>query len=235
MNIDTTFDFRTDAAGRDPDTYSATLRRYHRFLWSKTLPDGRLFQLDDTTPGVYLRHQFEGGEFMLASDTVIPTFTHWRSLRHIVQLSSEEENEAFRRVGYTIGGMMIFPANRIGGRMTINGARGFNAKISDRLDLTLECIRRHYQGESSPLSETLSRYSDFFSLFETFDGYVEFFLLQDLIKADRSSVDFFLPFDEFNTAARPTDIHTYVEYRHKSITFIEARNRRISQFSAQFH
>ena len=63
--------------------------------------------------------------------------------------------------------------------MTINGARGVNGKIKDRFDLTLECIRRHYTSEKSPLSDTLQRYSPFFNLFENFQGYVDFFLLQD--------------------------------------------------------
>ena len=45
MVIDTTFDFRTDAAGKDPDTYSATLCRYHQLLWSKPLPSGVVFEL----------------------------------------------------------------------------------------------------------------------------------------------------------------------------------------------
>lgn len=79
------------------------------------------------------------------------------------------ENEAFRTIGYTIGAM------------TINGARGFNQSIADRMDLTLECIRRYYVGQRSPLTETLARYPDFFGLFETFSGYVDFFLLDDLV------------------------------------------------------
>ena len=40
MLIDTSFDFRTDASGKDPDAYSPTLRQYHRLLWSKPLPSG---------------------------------------------------------------------------------------------------------------------------------------------------------------------------------------------------
>ena len=64
--------------------------------------------------------------------------------------------------------------------MTINGSRGINHKIKDRFDLTLECIRRHYFNEDNPLSDTLQRYSDFFSLFQKFQGYIDFFLLQDL-------------------------------------------------------
>ncbi len=40
MLIDTSFDFRTDASGKDPDAYSPTLRQYHKLLWSKALPSG---------------------------------------------------------------------------------------------------------------------------------------------------------------------------------------------------
>lgn len=60
--IDTSDDFRTDAGGKDPDTHSPTLRRYHKDLWSKPLPSGALFDLDDTTPGVYLHHRSGLGE-----------------------------------------------------------------------------------------------------------------------------------------------------------------------------
>ncbi len=91
--IDTTFDFRTDAFGRDPDVQSPTLRRYHKLLWSKPLPGGRLFNLDDTTPGVYLHHRSDLGEFFLSSDSVIPTFTRRAALKHIIEQFSEAANE----------------------------------------------------------------------------------------------------------------------------------------------
>lgn len=229
MQIDTSFDFRTDSAGRDPDTYSPTLRSYHRHLWSKQLPNGRLFSLNDAVSGAYLHHSSELGEFFLASDSIIPTFTKWKSLQNIVSLFSEEENEQFRTIGYTIGGMMIFPGNRIDGKQTINGARGFNRKIADRFDLTLECIRRHYLGLNSPLADTLARYHDFFALFSNFDGYVEFFLLQDLVTDECSTVRFFLPFDDFKTSSVPEDKADYKRYRNDSIAFIEARNIRVNQ------
>lgn len=229
MRIDTSFDVRTDAAGKDPDKHSRTLRDYHRILWSKPLPCGRSFDLDDTMRGAYLHHRSELGEFYLSSDSVIPTFTRWASLRHITGLFSEDENEAFRRIGYTIGGMMVFPANKVEGRQTINGARGFNRKIADRFDLTLECIRRHYLGQGSPLAECLSRYQEFFSLFGTFKGYVGFFLLQDLVDKDFLEVRFFLPFDDFQTPPVPRDAVTYLEYRRRSIEFVQARNQRISR------
>jgi hypothetical protein len=161
--IDTTLDVRTDARGKDPDTHSATLRRYHKLLWSKPLPGGAL--LDIVERGPYLYHKSLLGEFWISSDSVMQTFIRWKSMQHITTQFTEKENEEFIAIGYTIGGMMVFPANKVDGMQTINGARGFNRAIADRFDLTLECIRRHYLNDSSPLDETLARYSDFFELF----------------------------------------------------------------------
>ena len=229
--IDTSFDFRTDANGKDPDTYSPTLRSYHRLLWSKPLPGGAPFVLVDTTPRAYLHHRSELGEFWLASDSVIPTFTRWIAMKPIVEQFADEENEAFRRIGYTIGGMMIFPGNVVDGKQTINGARGFLRRIADRMDLTLECIRRHYLAQPNPLAATLERYHDYFALFENFPGYVEFFLLQDLVEPDYT-VRFFMQFDNFTTPSVPKDVPTYSEYRRRSIDFVEARNQRIARWAS---
>lgn len=234
MLIDTSFDFRTDTpVGQDPDAYSPTLRQYHKLLWSKALPIGAVFDLDDTTAGAYLHHSSALGEFFLSSDSVMPSFTRWDKAKHITSLFPEEEHEAFRTIGYTIGAMMVYPARQIDGKWTINQARGcFTETIADRLDLTLECIRRHYVGQPSPLYETLARYRDFFALFEDFRGYVDFFLLQDLVHDDYS-VGFFTPWVDFTTPALPENGDAYKEYRRLSIDFIEARNRRIGAYGAR--
>lgn len=224
-DIDITFDFRRDTReGRDPDTDSKTLRRYHKRLWSRRLPNGELFELDDTTPGKYLHHRSAMGDFSLSSDAVIPTFK-WA--RHIKELIPDEELQAFNAVGYTIGGMMVFPGNPIDGKWTINQARGCTKPIGDRFDLTLECIRRHYSDGASPLSSVLARYARFFDLFGDFRGYVEFFLLQDLVSADFSAVKISLPFDNFRGSPIPIDAHEYNSYKRASVAFIEARNQRI--------
>lgn len=140
--IDITFDFRSDTRDyprKDPDVHSPTLRRYHKYLWSKPLPNGAVFSLDDTTRH-YLHHKSEAlGEFVLASDAVIPTFRKEATLSHILDEIPSTEREAFLRLGYTIGGMMVFPGERVGRKMTINGARGFHPRIKDRFDLTIEC------------------------------------------------------------------------------------------------
>jgi len=224
--IDITFDFRSDTpAGkdRDPDALSPTLRRYHKFLWSKPLPCGEVLDLDDTTHGHYLLHRSdERGEFSLSSDAVVASF------RYMSMVQDEPEQlKEFMHIGYTMGGMMLWPGNRVDGRMTINGERGFNHKIRDRFDLTMECIRRHYRDEWSPLGDVLARYADFFGLFGGFRGFVEYFLLQDAVTVDCDAVIFSAPFDDFAASPIPQTIDEYLEYRQRAITFIEARNRRI--------
>jgi hypothetical protein len=231
MQIDTTYDFRTDIArGRDPDACSPTLRRYHKLLWSKALPDGRDFTLSDASWAQYLHHRSDLGEFRMTSDTIAATYTLRLNpaVRRILASLPEEDHEAFRAKAYTIAGFLIFPANTPGrtGR-TINQDRGCDPRISDRIDLTLECIRRHYLGDPSPLASTLSRYADFFALFGGFSDYVDFFLLNDLVNRDASAVRFFLPLN-FDASGLPADADAYRVYRERMLAFLDARSRRIA-------
>ena len=114
--------------------------------------------------------------------------------------------------------------------MTINGARGFHPRIKDRFDLTVECIRRHYLDEPSPLSDVLARYADFFGLFGDFAGYVDFFHLQDLVNEGTATVRFFAPFEDFVGSPLPATLDAYLAYRERAIEFIESRNRRIAAY-----
>jgi len=223
--IDTSFDFRVDSGGKDPDTHSPTLRRYHQLLWSRPLPGGTLFALD--REGGYLHHRSTLGEFWLSSDSVLASFTGHLSMAAITSQFSAVELAEFDRIGSTIGGMTIFPSQKIDNKPTINGARGMHPKIKDRMDLTLECIRRYYCKERSPLSDTLARYDDFFALFGNFNGYVDFFLFDDLLSST-GAVRFFMPFDDFRPPAVPTDTEAYRQFRDLSVDFVEARNRRIA-------
>lgn len=230
MNIDVSFDFRIDTPeGGDPDIRSPTLRRYHRHLWSKVLPDGAPFELVMSTPQAYLHHRSAKGEFVLSSDSVIPTFTRAARIAHITQRIPADERAEFNRRAYTIGAMMVFPANRVGGKMTINGARGCHPRIKDRFDLTVECIQRHYLGADSPLVDVVARYTAFFSLFRDFRGYVDFFHLQDLVTADYSAVRHFLPFDGFHPWPLPDSDDAYRVYKRNAEAFIAKRNSRIAQ------
>lgn len=226
--IDITFDVYSDTPpGKDPDSYSQTLRRYHQTLWSKELPNGQPFNLTMDAPKFYLHHRSDKGEFALSSDSLAHTYRNTKALSSIVSKISDETLDDFFRLCSTIGGYVVFPSKRIAGKVTINGARGFNARIKDRFDLTLECIRRHYARQQSPLSETLDRYSNFFDLFDTFQGYTDFFLFDDLISKSTGEVKFFLCFDDFQGSPLPSDPEAYLHYRDNLIAFVTARNERI--------
>lgn len=152
-------------------------------------------------------------------------------MQHIINEFPEQEIVDFRKIAGQMGAMMLFPRNRVNGQAGINAARGFTTRISDRLDLTLECIRLLYAGindpAQNPLGPVLARYSAFFQLFDTFTGYVEFFLLQDLVDETGSNVNFFLPCDGFKLPARARNAEEYATYRSKSIAFVQARNTRM--------
>ena len=143
--IDTTFDFRTDTtAGRDIDSGSPTLRRYHQRIWSRPLPDGTPFELSIDRPGWSLFHASGHGSLSLASDAIV-----------------------------------------------------------------------------------LACYDDFFGLFGSFQGYVEFFLLQDFVDETMQEISFWLPFDDFCRSPLPTSVDEYLGYREHAMSFIARRNARI--------
>ena len=229
MEIDTSFDFRSDSPKGDPDKHSPTLHEYHRLLWGKPLPSGEPFVLEDGRPGNYLVHRSALGTFKLSSDACIATLR--KRAKSVVDELGPEALEEFQSVGYTIGGMILFPSNKVNGRMTLNGARGWHPRIVDRLDLTMECIRRHYLDEPSPLTKTLAAYRDYFDIFGDFAGYVDHFLLQDLVGKNGRLILFFMPFDDFKKPHIPHDLATYREYRSLSMDFVRARNARIDDWA----
>jgi hypothetical protein len=241
MTIDTTLDFSKDTPGypkRDPDKVNLRLREYHRLLWSKPLPSGRVFTLDASVRGHYLFHDSGAERFSLASDSAIPTYTRWGFAAEHPELVTQKQNDEFVSKSYTIGGMIVFPGNQVTkGAWTINQARGCLKTIADRLDLTVECVRRHYLGVDDPsgLGKTLDRYRTFFALFGSFNGYVDFFLLQDVVSDDCSSVQFFMPFEDYRSSSVPKDLDTYLEFRRRSIEFVEARNRRMERYVIAAH
>ncbi|MBO4277285.1 MAG: hypothetical protein J5925_02665 [Clostridia bacterium] len=220
MEIDITFDFRSDSKGKDPDLWSPTLKAYQRFLYSKPLPNGEIMQLDEN---------LVWKDFKFSSDSILHGFTNWKSYRHIISRADKSLVSDYVAYDYTIGGELIFPCNHVDGVQTINQARGINHKIRDRIDLTLECIRRFYLGEESPLYPTLNAYKPFFDLFVDFEGYVSFFFLQDLVENNCTSVKFLCRFDDFNSNyPLPETVEEYNEYIKKVMQFNNSRNARIS-------
>lgn len=228
MIVDTTFNVYSDAKGGDPDSTSPTLRKYHKVLWSKTLPNGKKFDLLDTK-GFYLYHNSDLGEFILGSDAITHSYKNHKRKYWLTKQIPGEVNELFN-IGSTIGAYIIFPKNRIDRKHTINQARGVNSLIDDRFDLTLECIRLFYLGQQSPLYETLLRYRSFFALFEDFANYIKFFLLDDLVD-EKQNVKFFLQFDDFKTKPTFSNIDEYLVYKNAVISFIKSRNKRIKNYT----
>jgi hypothetical protein len=224
MNYDLSSEIKSNS---DPDRYSTTLRRYHKILWNKALPNGEMLDLEDVYPRGYLYHKSAMGEFQLTSDAITHSYKNTKRMAHIIENVPTEKVESFFNRGCTIGSYIIFPKNKVKGQHSINQARGCNHKIADRFDLTLECIRLFYADVNAPLSSVFERHSDFFSLFLDFKGYVDFFLLQDLVSDDYSKIRYWLSHDGFEEAPMPKNVDDYLEYRRNTIDFIKARGKRM--------
>lgn len=238
MNIDVAYDFTADTpnywndfwkdsilggGGADPDMASKTLQAYHQFLWSKQLPNGEKINLVKGNAFHYLTWK----NFRFGSDSILSSFRYTRYRKILEEVSKALPDyrnfiENFIHKTYTIGGSIIFPKEN-----SINRARGINPFIKDRWDLTLECIRRYYKNESSPLYESLVKNKDFFDLFIDFKGYVDFFYLQDCVSPDYQSVDFWIGEGDLSKNPMPKNVEEYLLWIEKQLDFVSKRNRRI--------
>lgn len=108
--------------GKDPDTYSSTLRDYHLLLWNKALPNGEMFKLtaSESRPFRFF-HKSNLGEFTLSSDSIVHSYTRWtrESMANIIRAIPKTEFDEFYDLASTIGGYIIFPANRIDRKPTL--------------------------------------------------------------------------------------------------------------------
>ena len=191
-----------------------------------------MFDLSDTEPNNYLFHKSKLGKFSMSSDGIGVSFINRKDMSEIINQISEKRKEEILSIVYSLGGFIIFPSNKImingKKRLTINGERGWNRRIVDRFDLTLECIRRYYLNIDNPLQQTLQRYEKFFQLFQNFRGYVEFFLLQDLVKSKFTEIKFFLNFDaKFPSRPLPKSLGEYNQYINNNLNFIIKRRNRM--------
>lgn len=245
--FDTSFDYKTDSPARtrpDADRDSPRLRLDHELLWTKKLNSGVVFAPTPPSPprdGYLIFTDTSGGRHWYGSDAITNSYTGWsrpKALADAIASLNEDQRSRYLNQPYTIGSSMIWPV-RSKDRPTMNQARGFGRSgrlIGDRMDLTLECIRRHYAGEpESPLADVINAYADFFKLFDGFKEFVDFFHLQDLVTPDYGNVDFHLPLDNFERPGTPATTQEYVTYRESTLEFIAARNRRMAKWVPDYH
>jgi hypothetical protein len=243
--VDAGYDFRCEIPlGGDPDRDSVTLRRYHQLLWSKQTPSRTHIRLADRQDGPVLHPGYLSAatksEVHWSSDAIANSWIHWlrRSMADIIQEVPKDFIDEYYARTCTVGAYMMWPCYRIDGKPTINQARGTNtSQIADRIDLSLECVRLYYAGQPSPLNDddddTLDRYTDFFDLFVSFKGFVDFWLLQDLVSSDYETVNFLLPFEGFSQPAVAGDIDAWTRFTGASMVFCAARNARIHHWAVQ--
>lgn len=240
----TSFDYKSDKPARtkpDADRDSLRLRLDHELLWTKDLRSGVRFA--PTAPsarrdGYLIFTDASGDSHWYGSDAITSSYTGWlrpSSLVGAIAGLDEDQRPRYLNPPYTIGSAMIWPVRKKD-RPTMNTARGLRLLIADRMDLTLECIRRHYAGEpESPLVDVITAYADFFALFDGFTEIVEFFHFQDLVTPDHDEVRFYLPFDNFKRSGTPATTEEYVTYREATLEFIAGRKRRMAKWVIENH
>lgn len=256
--FDTSFDYKTDksrktkrgnAGGFPPDSHSDTqelgdpdenslqLRADHELLWTKELRPGVEFApsaLSARSNEYLIYTDASGARHCYGSDAITSSYTGRstpRSLADAIAGLNDEQRARYLNPPYTIGSAMIWPV-RTKDQPTLNQARGWGPsgqQIGDRMDLTLECIRRHYVGEQAgPLADVINAYRDFFELFGGFKEFVGFFHLQDLVTPDYQEIRFYLPFEDFKDSGLPATTEEYVTYRSATLEFIAKRGHRMA-------
>lgn len=242
MKIDMNFDFTIDTphywdnfwdkrnglgvAGNDPDSSSKTLQKYHQIIWSKKLPCGDDMKLQCGSGSNYLTWK----NFRFGSDSIFASFRYEKYRYMLDKVKKSVFNyhafvEKYLHESYTIGGTIIFPKHS----GSFNQMRGTNIKIRDRWDLSLECIRRYYKGENSPLYQTILNDKDFFDLFVDFKGYVNYFFLQDCVTDDYSEVKFWIGEGDLNKDPFPNTVDEYLQWIEKQMICLKKRNKRIAE------
>lgn len=226
-NIDIHFDVRIDSDGKDPDAASKTLRSYHQLLWSRPLPNGQIMELTNKDCS-YLRWN----DFYFGSDSIIVSFMHARyKLRNFIIDSIAnfwDYREDYLKKSYTIAGSIIFPKHL----RSMNQRRGCSRIICDRWDLTLECIRRFYAGEPTPLDKVMERDKAFYDLFVDFKGYVDFFFLQDCVD-ESYNVKFWLDTPLWVCDPMPESVESYKDWIDKELDFVAKRGKRIEEYCSK--
>lgn len=172
---------RTDCDARSDRLYAQMME----WLNGRTLPDGTILEL--TRKG---RELVTADGIRLSGDNMVTRFTgRIPGITDALEQKLGEDWETFQqgiiRSGWRIGAEILFPRHP----NSLNGMRGFSWQIMDRFDLTLDCIRKFYDGLPSPLTWVLESDRAWFDHFLNFRGFVDFFLLNDWIDSSYQVID----------------------------------------------
>lgn len=229
----------------DPDRDSHELKEYHICLWSHRQLNGRPFILADGDKNrmIYSNSDIE---IVFTPDSITNSFKDSGRKTKFDKKTESELISAFRgedseiddllndysKEDYKIGSSIIFPVsiNGVSIRWTLNIARGILYKIHDRIDLTLECIRRHYQEPDSynPLKSSIDRNLVFFNLFKNFEELVDFFFLNCFVD-EKGNVKSLSGSLDFNRSF-PSTKEEYKTYIKNTVKFMEKRKKAIGEW-----
>ena len=200
-------------AGTDADDTNPDLRRAMQQLYGR-----KGFDFGTVRNGFYgsdRKDQCKPDGYSSYTDLDGNYITKMPFRRKAIENNKELAERCYFLAG-TIAGELFFPCRRLNGQ-TINQLRG-GAGVNDMVHQTLESIRKYYEKERNyyPLKDAVERYGYFFDRFGSFDGYVEYNLLQD---------HGLLP-KKF-----PANEDELVEFWKRSVEFMEARMRRIKEYA----
>lgn len=225
-----TFQVYPRLGGWDMDSKSPTLKLYHSILWSRETPSGAVVQLEpEAKASGYLswnNHSFGSDQIMVTlryknlssffEDILIPESPDF-----------DERMRDFIILSGTMPGIMLWPKHA----NSMNQVRGTNVYIRDRFDLTLKCIQLYYNNSNhfNPIAWQLEEDKWFYDLFVSFQGFIEFFFLQDLIDED-GDIKYFHDFSGFIKNPVPKTTKEYWSFIDNQKVFLEKRRQRMKNY-----
>lgn len=205
----------------DPDSASKRLYDDLRTVFSKTLPNGKLFDLGEIVYNGYYQFKSHRTLQRLSSDFLGPSATGAFDLN----VSSLDVGKSLT-LSRTIGGHTLWPCHRF----SINQAK---ASVNDRMDITLLELKDFYENPVSikaiyslKLREAFVRDKEWLMQFESFIGFCDFFMFKNSFVNKNYDVIMFEDIYEHNRF-RPKD---YLNFMKNNVEAIRCRNEELKNF-----
>lgn len=227
----------------DPDAWHKGLRESHRLMLERELPNGGTWSFTPRYESYLKVDQplpSEPVAWSVGSDNFATTHTNaLPELASTIPGYTDGHLHDF----CTIGGYLPFPNGLAqkrptlepSRRLNINQAKGWERRVSDRIDLTLEAIRLYYLGvvdrPTNPLGDVLDAYGWFFDRFGTgadgFAAYVDYFFLCPFV-SDGRVVPLYGDALVFQHALPRGSVEAYLDYIERQRAAVMERNALIT-------